>query len=397
MDRAEQRDAGSGESDAVVLAGGSGGRLLRGLGDAGRQRCARKGIGELGQIGGLGGPGAQQTADEGPVEGVHGGHRLVEAGDGLGEQAGALHFGRTERVPEYVRHARPWSAGTTASRATGRGGGEFEVGQMAQESAEDGGRGLVAGRRGMRARHGGGKALRARLGLDPQIAGDALDAVLQHRLVDQSPYVVAERAARAAAGTVVVGAAGERVGAGRDRGHIDPLDVGSAGHHALQTSVGQFDERDFREIARHRGWYHPRRARLLPARQRTISFAARGDSHRLGGTRLNLVGTTDNAAGARLGGAGSGPSHAWREVRHGGPPHRPRRRPDRPFTRRSTSRRRGGTSPSCAGTGVRRGSGSGPSSEPGCSGDVPQSRRKSATASVNASGRSGGPGVRPEW
>ena len=145
VDGAEQRGAGGGQGGEVVLARDPGRRLLGRLGDPGGERRPRDGLREPRQPGGLGGLRAEQARDQDLVEGVHGGQGLVKPGDGLGEQVGAHHAavpGRRE--PVHLRQRR------------GRRG-QLQVGQVAQEPAEDrrGGRGVPlrrarAGHRGRR-------------------------------------------------------------------------------------------------------------------------------------------------------------------------------------------------------------------------------------------------------
>ena len=121
--------------------------------------------------------------------------------------------------------------------------------------------------------------------VDPQVAGDPLDAVLQHRLVDQRPQVLAGVAAQAAAGPVVVGAAGVGVGAGGDRGDVDPLDVRAAGHHALQPPVGQLDEGDLGELARLDGAAPPVSRCSAPTRLSPRSRSSTSSTRQLGECR----------------------------------------------------------------------------------------------------------------
>lgn len=281
VDGTEQCGAGGGEGDEVVFARRSGRRLLRRLKDPGGQWCPRDGVRELGQTGGLGGLRTEQTRDENLVEGVHGRQRFVEPGDGVAEQVRALPHARTELARGHRHLHRPGRREPLHLRQRCGGRGEFQIGQVAQEPAEDGRGGLGVSLRRPGVAHDVGDGLSTRLTvreLDPQVAGDALGAVLQHRLVDEGPDVVAEHAPRTTTGTVVVGAAGEPVGAGRDRRDVDPLDVGAAGHHALEASVGQLHEGHLGEFPRPRGRCHPCRARPLPIRQRTISYASEGTS-----------------------------------------------------------------------------------------------------------------------
>ncbi len=90
VDGAEQRGAGGGEREEVILARDSLRRLLGRLRGPGGQRRSRDGVGELRQPGGLGGRGAEQAGDEGPVEGVDGRQGFVEPVGGLTQQAGPL-------------------------------------------------------------------------------------------------------------------------------------------------------------------------------------------------------------------------------------------------------------------------------------------------------------------
>jgi hypothetical protein len=91
VDRAEQRGAGGGEGDEVVLCRGARRRLLGRLGDPAGERCARDGVGQCRQPGHLGGLRTQQPGDERLVTGVHRGEGVVDAGDGLGQQVGPHH------------------------------------------------------------------------------------------------------------------------------------------------------------------------------------------------------------------------------------------------------------------------------------------------------------------
>ena len=89
MDGAEQRGAGGGQGEEVVIAGGSRRRLPRRLGDLGGKRRAGDGAGELAQAGRLGRLQAEHPGDEDLVEGINGGQGLVDPADGPGEQVGA--------------------------------------------------------------------------------------------------------------------------------------------------------------------------------------------------------------------------------------------------------------------------------------------------------------------
>ena len=108
VDRAEQRGAGGGQRDEVVLARGSRGRLLGCLGDPGGQRRARDGLGQVrpgrrpGRAAGGAGPRREPGRRRRRPQG------LVEPGDG------AL-ASRSARITPP-----PWSAGTTASPAAAR-------------------------------------------------------------------------------------------------------------------------------------------------------------------------------------------------------------------------------------------------------------------------------------
>ncbi len=265
----------------MVLAGGTGRGLLGRLGGPGGQRRGRQGGGEDLKVGGLGGRRAQQAAHEGAVQGGDGFQGVVEAGDRRAEKCCLRAVVLVPGAGVGGGCRSPGGREPVHLRGRGGAGREFQVGEVAQEAAEDGGGGLVGGRLGAGSAHVGGDARRRRLlaavgGVQAEVAGDAGGAVLEYGLLDQGQDVVAEAAAGAAAGAVVVGAASVCVGAGGDRRDVDPFDVRAAGDDALEAAVGQFDERDLGEFAWPGGRGHPGRACRFPLRQRVISFSVRG-------------------------------------------------------------------------------------------------------------------------
>lgn len=91
MDGAEERGAGGGKGEEVVLARGSARRLPGRLGGPYGQWRPGDRVREAGQSGALGGLRTQQAGDESPVEAVDGLQGLVESGDVLREQVGTHH------------------------------------------------------------------------------------------------------------------------------------------------------------------------------------------------------------------------------------------------------------------------------------------------------------------